>query len=357
MRLRRFGPWVRRILRIGLLFAGIGLWVWHLQSVDWHGMHQVVVDMPHEPFMWALVFTTASYLVYSSIDLLAKRLTGHRIDAAHTLAIGFVSHACALNLGPAGAGFRFRLYMKHGLDAPMSVAVWLFNIATNWIGFVLLAGLAFATGFMSLPTSWGVAASASPLIGVVPLAAVACYLVVCAKAHGHSWLVLGRRLTLPTLGIAVLQCAVSVANWSLLAWVLTMLLQHKVDFASVLAALMTSALALAVVDVPAGLGVIETVFLAMLGAQIPPHELLVAMLAYRAIYFLAPLLIALLMYMALEFDVMRVIVRRRATRPSRNTPAFNAMARSPLERSLAPPPGALALRPRRSSSRSQRSPP
>lgn len=357
MRLRRFGPWVRHIPSIGLLLVGVGLWVWHLQNVDWHGMHRVVVNMPHESFMWAMVFTTASYLVYSSIDLLAKRLTGHRIDAAHTLAIGFVSHACALNLGPAGAGFRFMLYMKHGLDAPMNAAVWLFNIMTNWIGFVLLAGLAFATEFMSLPTSWGVADGASPLIGVTLLTAVACYLVVCAKTHGHSWMVLGRRLTLPTLGIATLQCAVSVANWSLIAWVLTMLMQHKVGFASVLAALMTSALALAVIDVPAGLGVLETVLIAMLGGQIPAHELLVAMLAYRAIYFLAPLLIALLVYVALEFDMMQVIARRKAARPSHGTSAFNAMARLPLERSLAPPPGGFALRPRPPSSRSRRSPP
>jgi uncharacterized membrane protein YbhN (UPF0104 family) len=42
------------------------------------------------------------------------------------------------------------------------------------------------------------------------------------------------------------------------------------------------------------------VFLAMLGPQVPTHELLAAMLAYRAIYFVGPLLIALASYAGME---------------------------------------------------------
>jgi len=351
MQLHQLAPWIRRTLTIGLLLIGLGLWARHLQDVDWHAMRQAIGDMPHEALMWALAFTAASYLVYSSIDLLARRVTRHRLGAWRTLIIGFVSHACALNLGPAGAGFRFRLYMKHGIDAPKAAAIWLFNIATNWIGFVLLAGAAFATQWMRLPPSWGAVADASPFIGVLLLVAVAGCLVACAMAHERSWRVLGRELSLPTLGVAMLQCMVSVLNWSLLAWVLTMLLQHKVAFPTVLGALMASALALAIVDVPAGLGVIETVFLAMLGSQIPAQDILVAMLAYRAIYFLAPLAVALLVYAVLEFDAVGDFVR------GASRSAFNATGRSRRERFLAPPPDAPALRPRRSSSAARRSPP
>ena len=297
---------------MGLLLAGATLWVGHLHRVDWNGMCQAVGDMPHEALMWAEVFTVVSYLVYSSIDLLARRVTGHRIGARRVLIIGFVSHACALNLGPAGAGFRFRLYMTHGLDAGTSAAIWLFNIATNWIGFVLIAGAAFTSQTMKLPLSWGMASHASQFIGVVLLGLVGGYLAACAMAHGRAWRIFDRDVTLPTVGIALLQCLVSSLNWGLLAWVLTMLLQHRVDAASVLAALMTSALALAIIDVPAGLGVTETVFLAMLGAQVPGNELLAAMLAYRAIYYLAPLLVALPVYLALEFDIGTHRARRVA---------------------------------------------
>lgn len=301
-------------------------------------MRGVLAGMPHERLLWAMAFTAASYLVYSSIDLLAQRVAGHRLEASRVLAIGFVSHACALNLGPAGAGFRFRLYLAHGLDATSAATIWLFNIATNWIGFVLVAGLAFATGWMSIPAVSGIAADASRPLGWLLLGALAAYLIACHRSHGRAWVVFGRSVALPSPFIAALQCAVSSLNWLLLAWVLTMLLQHEVPFASVLGAVMASALALAVIDVPAGLGVTETVFLAMFGSRLGTPELLAAMLAYRAIYFVAPLVLALLAYAAIE---SRMLTARR----------------SPRARCPAPGPAELALRPRRSSSGSRRSPP
>jgi glycosyltransferase 2 family protein len=309
----RLTTWLRRLFAGGLLAAGIALWVHHLRTVDWAGMRGVIRGMPPERLGWALAFTAASYLVYSSIDLVARHVTRHRVSAGRVLAIGFISHACALNLGPAGAGFRFRLYMAHGLDAPKAAAIWLFNVATNWLGFVLVAGLAFATRSMRIPAGWGAAAGMSQAVGVLLLALLAAYLVACQLAHGREWTVFGRTLTPPSPAVAALQCMVSAINWLLLAWVLTMLLQHGVPFGAVLGALMASSLALAVIDVPAGLGVLETVFLAMLGSQMSTHELLAAMLAYRAIYFVAPLLIALAAYAAIE---SRFFANRRA-RPSR----------------------------------------
>ena len=296
----RLTPWLRRFLAAGLLVAGVALWVHHLRSVDWAGMRGVIAGMPYERLGWALGFTAASYLVYSSIDLIARHVTRHRVPAGRVLAIGFISHACALNLGPAGVGFRFRLYMAHGLDAPKVAAIWLFNVATNWLGFVLIAGLAFATRSLAIPDGWGMVSDMSQGVGVLLLIALAAYLVTCHLADGREWRILGRTLTLPSAAMGALQCVVSAINWLLLAWVLTMLLQHGAPFGAVLGALMASSLALAVIDVPAGLGVLETVFLAMLGPQVPTHELLAAMLAYRAIYFVGPLLIALASYAGME---------------------------------------------------------
>jgi len=337
---------LRRLFAAGLLAAGVALWVHHLRAVDWTGMRGVLAGMPHERLGWALVFTVASYLVYSSIDLIARHVTQHRVGTARVLAIGFISHACALNLGPAGVGFRFRLYMAHGLDASKAAAVWLFNVATNWLGFVLIAGLALVTRSMNIPDDWGPVATVSQALGALMLALLVAYLIACRLAHGREWRFFGRTLTPPSAAVAALQCIVSALNWLLLGWVLAMLLQHGVPFGAVLAALMASSLALAVIDVPAGLGVTETVFLAMLGSQMPTHELLAAMLAYRAIYFVVPLLIALAAYAAMESHFFA----RRRIKPSVNPQAQPA-------RSHPPHRAALALHPRRSSSGSPRSRP
>jgi uncharacterized membrane protein YbhN (UPF0104 family) len=347
---RRYGPWLRRALSLGLLALGVVLWVRHLHAVDWQGMLGVIAATPRAVLLAALGFTLASYTVYASFDLLARHVSGARVGARRMWTIGVVSHACALSLGPAGVGFRLRLYARHGIDGATAAAIWIFNVATNWLGFVLLAGAAFASGAMRLPQQWRGVTATSPAIGFALLAFVATYLGACALAHGRSWTVMGRELTLPSLPVAALQCLLSALNWALLAGLLTVLMQHRVGFIDVLGALMTSALALAVVDVPGGLGVTETVFLALLGSQVPGAELLAALLAYRAIYFLGPLLAALIGYVALEFDAGTY--RARLLRLD-----VRGFRRSPNARFLALHRDAPAPRAHRSSSGSTQWPP
>jgi hypothetical protein len=96
----------------------------------------------------------------------------------------------------------------------------------------------------------------------------------------------------------------------------------------VLSAFTASASALAVVDVPAGLGVMEAVFAAVLGHTVGAAELIGALLAYRAIYFVVPLVLACALYVGLECDArgwrVRAARRSRAARcppPGRDCPA------------------------------------
>ena len=55
-----------------------------------------------------------------------------------------------------------------------------------------------------------------------------------------------------------------------------------------------------ITHVPAGLGVLEAVFVALLSHQLPQHELLAALVAYRVTYYLAPLAIAAATLLVME---------------------------------------------------------
>jgi glycosyltransferase 2 family protein len=63
--------------------------------------------------------------------------------------------------------------------------------------------------------------------------------------------------------------------------------------------------------VPAGLGVFEFVFVALLSHVVSQEQLIAALLGYRAIYYILPLIIASLMYFWMEVHVKR---RRRSLR-------------------------------------------
>jgi uncharacterized membrane protein YbhN (UPF0104 family) len=84
------------------------------------------------------------------------------------------------------------------------------------------------------------------------------------------------------------------------AGVLFMLMQGQAAYPEVLGVLFVSAIAGVLSHVPAGLGVLEAVFVALLSHQLPRSELLASLLMYRAFYYLAPLALATLTYLAVE---------------------------------------------------------
>jgi glycosyltransferase 2 family protein len=91
----------------------------------------------------------------------------------------------------------------------------------------------------------------------------------------------------------------------LIAGVVAVLLEGRVAYPTVLGVLLIAAIAGAMAHVPAGLGVLEAVFIALLSQRVPQAELLGALLAYRAVYYLAPLGLALVVYFTMEAQARR----------------------------------------------------
>ena len=76
-------------------------------------------------------------------------------------------------------------------------------------------------------------------------------------------------------------------------------------YGTVLAVFLLAAMAGLIVRVPGGLGVLEAVFIALLSHRVPEGQLLGALLAYRALYYMLPLGIASLMYLRMELAAKR----------------------------------------------------
>ncbi len=297
-------PWVARAKRwlgVALALAGAALLAAHLRSVDWASTLAALRGRADAALWGAAALTLASYAVYSSFDLLARRHLRQRLGRLRVLEAAFVSHAFALNLGPVGVGFRFRAYMHSGMPAPTVAAVWLLNLVTNWLGFLAVAGVLFAAGAVALPAGWGPGAVALRPLGLALLAAAALYVAACAAARRRALAWRGRRFALPSWRLALAQILLSALNWSLLAGVWFLLFDAQVPLADVLAAVVVNALVLALVDVPGGLGVTETVFVALLGGRLPAYELMAGLVAWRGLYLLAPLAVASLAFARIEW--------------------------------------------------------
>lgn len=295
-------PLLRRaLIACFLLVAAYLLWR-YARMVDWHEVVAAIAGYPASRLAMAAAASALAYACYCSFDVLARAYTGHALRLRRVLAVAFVCYAFNLNLGAVvgGIGFRYRLYSHAGLRLSTISRVVAFTIASNWSGFLLLGGLALVLDPVPLPAQWQVASWVLRGVGSTMLAAMATWLALCAFSRRRSWSPRGHRIELPSLAIALLQLVLASASWLAIATILYLLMPYGVGFLTVAGVLLLSVLANLVIRVPANLGVMEAVFVALLGPQLGTPQVLAAVLTWRAIFHVGPLLLAVLAYLFLE---------------------------------------------------------
>lgn len=143
------------------------------------------------------------------------------------------------------------------------------------------------------------------MLGVALLGATVAYLGLCAFSRRRSWTIRGHEIDLPSVRMAFAQLAISCPHWMTMAAVPWVLLQGQIDYPTALSVMLMAAISGVILHIPAGLGVTEAVFIALLSHRVPEHQLLGALLAYRAIFYLTPLLVGALLYLKVEMRTRR----------------------------------------------------
>ncbi|HSV35783.1 MAG TPA: lysylphosphatidylglycerol synthase domain-containing protein [Ramlibacter sp.] len=301
-RARPWWPWARRALTVLFFAAVIALLVRFARSVDWNDVMRSLQATPRPALLAAIGFAVASHLLYSCFDLIGRHYTGHALATRKVMTVNFISYAFNLNLGSlvGGVAFRYRLYSRLGLANGEITRILSMSMLTNWLGYLLLGGFLFLVHPLQLPPSWKMGNHGLQWLGAGMMLVAAAYLVACLRSGDRVYTVRGHELYLPRWRMATLQLAMSCLNWSLMAGAVYMLLQQKVPYTDVLTVLLIGAVAGVIAHVPAGLGVFEFVFVALLSHQASAGQLIGALLGYRAIYYIAPLLLAVVLYLVME---------------------------------------------------------
>lgn len=307
-------PLVRRLLIYGFFVLLAAMLVALARTLDWQEAGGALRQYRASTLLLALAASAASYLVYSCFDLLGQRYARHDLPWRQILPVTFVCYAFNLNLGSwvGGLALRYRLYRRLGLDNLQITKVYTLSLATNWTSYLLLAGVVFAGGAVMPPGDWGIGFAALRALGLGLLALAAAYLLACAFARRRAWTFRGHGIGLPSLRLALLQLVLGSANWVLMALVIHILLQQQVAFPAVLGVLLVSSIAGVVAHIPAGLGVLEAVFIAFLHHQAGRGNLIAALIVYRAVYFLLPLLVAGIAYLVIEARAKQMLRSNRA---------------------------------------------
>ncbi|MGN8248242.1 lysylphosphatidylglycerol synthase domain-containing protein [Pseudomonas sp. SMV7] len=302
MERKRWHTWAKRLFTLLFLVLIPVLLFTLARNLDWNEVRQSLLAYKPGSLAIGLAMALCSFLIFASYDLLARTYTGHSLPARQVLPVAFVCYAFNLNFTTwvGGVALRYRLYSRLGLDTPTITRILTLGLLTNWMGYMLLAGGVFALRLVELPSSWPVGTGGLQLIGFVLLAITVAYLLACGLAKKRTWQWRDHELTLPSLRLASCQVALGASNWAVMALLIDWLLPDQAFYPAVLGVLLISCVAGVVAHIPAGLGVLETVFLGLLHGQFGQGSLVAALLAYRTLYYLIPLVLAVITYLVLE---------------------------------------------------------
>jgi glycosyltransferase 2 family protein len=300
-------PIAKRILVGAFTLGVLTLIVWKARDIDWPAVGQALRDLSPVALGTAACWALLSYGLYGGFELFGWHYLGHPLPRWRMAGVAMSSYAVNLNLGTlvGGVGFRYRLYARLGLKVPQVAKLVGLSMLLNWLAYPLLLGTCLVFPVVVLPSDWSLAPSSLRWVGLllwlVPLA----YLSACFWSPRRRWTVRGQMVALPSGRVACLQLAMSSVNWLANAAAIHVLMPEGVPYLAVLSCLMISAVAGVLAHIPGGLGVLEGVFMAVLGNQVPQAELIGGLLAYRAVYYLGPLLLAVLAYLGFEATTRR----------------------------------------------------
>jgi uncharacterized membrane protein YbhN (UPF0104 family) len=289
---------------VGLAFFLLVAWLLsdYAKTIDWDGVGRALAGYSALTLVAAAGLAALSHLTYASYDLLGRAYAGHDLPARQVLGVGLVSYAFNLNLGSlvGGFGFRMRLYHRLGLRAAPIGHVIVLSLVTNWSGWLLLAGTAFAARQVPLPDSFALTALGLQALGVAMLTIPLGYIALCYRSRRRGWLWRGYAFRLPSGPMGLAQVALSSFNWLLIGTLVWLLMPRELGYGTVVATQLSAAMLAVPTHIPGGLGVIEAIFVASLGSAAAQSEMIAALLAYRAVYYLLPLAFAAVLYFSLE---------------------------------------------------------
>jgi phosphatidylglycerol lysyltransferase len=269
--------------------------------------------IPASAIVAATACTAASYWLLGFYDVLALRYLGKPLSYARTAFTAFIAYSFGHNFGIAaftGGAVRYRLYSSQGLNAADVATVAGFCAVTSAIGLGALAGVSFVFAPHQGVNPSHLNRHIVQALGVVLLALIGAYalwsLVGPRRIELRGW-----ALRAPAPSVALPQIVLAVVDLALSALVLWFLLPANsgVSLLTFAGAYATAIVAGVISHVPGGLGVFESLIVLAL-PSVPADQLLGSLLAWRAVYYLLPLLVAALLFGGQELRGQRPALAR-----------------------------------------------
>jgi len=254
------------------------------------------------------LFTAGSFAAISGLEYLAIRhmraeVPLGRIVATACAAVG-IGHAVGLAAFSSGA-IRYRMYRRAGHNVLLVSKVLLFSGLSTVCGFAGVGGFSLVWQADRLAPVLGTTPNVMRGAGVVMLGMLACYFAGCVLSRSRA-LPLGARfyIRVPAAGLAALQIIGANINVFCIVGALYACLRDftEVMYPMIATLYVGSEMTALIGHVPGGWGVLEFIATTTLSGG----EILAGIVLFRAVYYLVPLFVGLLIFLIDE-----IIARRK----------------------------------------------
>lgn len=296
----------------GLFFFALAAYMLYLQlsKYEWADIKNAVLAIPAKHLGFACIASFFGYVALSSYDFLALKYIKKKLAAWKWIFVGFIGFSVSNNAGHAivsGGAIRYRLYTRwrfHGTDIVKMITFsgFTYLVACFFLiicGYLITPDHAFGDGSVSHFTT-----ALTAFVSFIGL-----MLYFWASLYYKKPLIIkGVEFKMPSFRLALAQVIIGGFDILMASLVLYFTLTAFVDipFITFIGVFIIAQVLGTFSQVPGGLGVFETLFLYIIPGDHNQAMLFGALIAYRIIYYLLPLLISaivLISYeLALNFD-------------------------------------------------------
>jgi hypothetical protein len=292
---------------VPLLLLSLCIWsiTRELQEYSLQELWHSLIQIPKTRKLEAIALTILGYLTITGYDLLAFRYIRHSLTPSKIIFTSFLSYAVGNTVGFtlfSGTAIRYRFYSRWGVS-PLKIAkIIAFIQLVFWLELLAISGVVFLIEPLTVPTPLELPVQSVYPLGILFISIVGLYLLV--SFWYRKPLRIGKEeLALPSVQLSLGILVLAVLDWGLAAGVLYRLLPPSslsyLDFFGIYVLGLTAG---TLSTVPGGLGVFETVILWLRPSSLSAPEVIKALIAYRGIYYVLPLIVAISLWFGRELQ-------------------------------------------------------
>ena len=289
---RRIPLWAGPVTILLLLAFALYLLHVELRQYRYQDISRAIFDLPRDSVASAFFFTAIAYGLLPAYDVIALTYVGRPLPLHRVAFSSFISYGISQTLGfplVTGSSVRYRFWSSWGLSTSEIAQAISFVGATFTLGIIFLSGAVFLLEPAATMQLVGLPYMVLRSIGILLLAVVGAYLAWSAVQR-KPLRVGGWEFPIPSIRLTAFQLGIAAADWAAAGAVLYVLMPAGTGlrFLPFLGVFLLAQFAGQISHVPGGLGVFETLMVLMLAPYVSAAKTIGMLVAFRAIYYLAP---------------------------------------------------------------------